>query len=106
MFMFKAFYKGVFLCARPQLRISARKMCVRGSQVLIITGAVTLTHAEGDEYIGDEHKGLKHGQGSMTYSDGSAYLGGWKAGQKDGDGTLFTSEGTVMKGMWWKQLKR
>lgn len=53
--MFKAFVINAFQYVL--FRISASKVFVRGSQALIIMGAVSLTFAEGNEYIGDERKG-------------------------------------------------
>lgn len=50
---------------------------------------VLVNHEEGWRYIGDVHKGARHGVGVITYADGSVYQGGWFEGKRDGSGEMF-----------------
>ncbi|KAF9464253.1 hypothetical protein BDZ94DRAFT_503933 [Collybia nuda] len=42
-------------------------------------------------YIGEVHKGLRHGTGVVTYGDGSSYSGGWFRDQRVGLGEVFAA---------------
>ncbi|KAF9459248.1 hypothetical protein BDZ94DRAFT_1050924 [Collybia nuda] len=53
-------------------------------------------------YIGEVHRGLRHGTGVITYGDGSTYSGGWFEGQREGAGELFAARtgASVEKGIY------
>ncbi|KAG7090682.1 hypothetical protein E1B28_009780 [Marasmius oreades] len=50
---------------------------------------VLVNRDEGWRYIGDVHKGVRHGIGVITYADGSVYQGDWFEGKRDESGELF-----------------
>lgn len=53
----------------------------------------------GDEYFGQQKKGLPHGIGNYRWSDGSEYKGYWKNNKMHGKGTLYDEEGKHI-GIW------
>ena len=48
----------------------------------------TLTHPNGDEYVGEVKEGRYNGQGTYTFSNGDKYIGEWKDSKNHGQGTI------------------
>lgn len=94
--MFGFAWKRVGVSAKEAMQVGATvRTCSRLPHILIPGAVITLTYAESDDYVGDKHKGVQHGEGTMLYKDGSTYTGNWEHGKKNGDGTLVTPYGRV-----------
>ena len=44
--------------------------------------------------------GKEHGTGTLTHADGEKYVGGFKEGLHHGNGTITSPNGKVLKGIW------
>jgi len=61
----------------------------------------TLSHNNGDRYIGEFKNGKRHGLGTYWLADESQYIGNFKNDKKHGEGVLYTSDGKLNKmGVW------
>lgn len=54
----------------------------------------------GDEYIGEWHRGLKEGNGDYNWANGCKYSGNWKADKFNGEGTYVWADGDRFFGNW------
>ena len=60
---------------------------------------------DGDRYVGEWKKDMKHGQGTYTFSNGNKYVGLFKDNKKNGQGTFTFSDGEIYFGEY-KEDKR
>jgi len=65
--------------------------CLGGQGVLI---------SQGDIYMGDLRRGLRHGIGICYYFNGSEYRGQWQDDKQHGNGQLTYADGTRRKGFF------
>ena len=54
----------------------------------------------GDIYLGETFKGVKHGLGIFLGVKGDAWYGDWKDGKREGVGIEFKKDGTIKSGRW------
>ncbi|MEN8263765.1 MAG: hypothetical protein ABFR82_09905, partial [Nitrospirota bacterium] len=54
----------------------------------------------GDKYVGNWKKGIRHGQGTMTWVNRDEYAGEWKKGKMTGVGTMTWANGDKYVGKW------
>jgi hypothetical protein len=53
----------------------------------------------GDLFVGDWRKGLRHGRGTFKCPDGRAYVGEYEAGRRHGQGIITLPAGKDMRGV-------
>ena len=58
-------------------------------------GYGTLTHPNGDKYVGEWKNGKRDGYGTYTWTSGNKYVGEWKNDKKHGQGTKTLASGTI-----------
>ncbi len=63
-----------------------------------ITGFGTLTYPNGDIFVGNFRKGLKHGNGYIKFPDGREYHGDFKNDKIEGYGTVVYPNGDKYEG--------
>jgi len=62
-------------------------------------GQGTITHPDGEKYVGEFKEGLRNGQGTYTYPSGEKYVGEWKNGLPfNGRGTFNYPDGFSYEG--------
>lgn len=67
------FYEGIWI---------NNKMSIYGRMIL----------HNGDVYVGEIEKGLRHGKGRFIWANGNYYEGRWKDGFQDGKGLFYHAE--------------
>ena len=60
---------------------------------------------DGNQYNGDWHNGIMHGEGELTFGDGLHYFGQFSGGYMHGRGKLTTQDGSYYDGQWARGLK-
>ena len=68
------------------------------------TNVNTARWIDGSEYVGDIHKGVIKGKGTMKYSEGGKYVGDWAEGRRWGVGLMHYSNGDMYSGKWMWDL--
>lgn len=61
-----------------------------------------ITYEDGSMYIGEQWKGMKHGEGKIIYSQGSSYQGNFFQDMYEGKGKLITENDTIYEGFFSK----
>ncbi|VEN40855.1 unnamed protein product [Callosobruchus maculatus] len=56
-------------------------------------------------YLGEFHRGKRHGYGKMWYEDGSYYEGEWVKGKRQGLGMLIYQNGNRYEGNFYNDMK-
>lgn len=62
-----------------------------------------LTRRRGDGslgYVGEWHRGKRHGYGTQRWADGAEYIGEWRSDHMDGHGKHSYGSGAVYEGEW------
>ena len=59
---------------------------------------VTITHLNGEKYVGEIIGSIYNGKGKFIYSNGDSYEGEWMGGEKVGQGTFTYSDGSIYEG--------
>lgn len=59
----------------------------------------------GDEYVGEWHRGFKDGNGDYAWANGCKYSGEWKADKFNGEGTYFWADGDKYFGNWLNDMR-
>ncbi len=76
--------------------------CITGN---CLNGQGTLTHSNGQKYVGEFKEGIYNGQGTYTWPNGDKYVGQWLNGERNGQGTFTHSNGQQYVGQWLNDEK-
>ena len=60
----------------------------------------SIEYDNGDLYLGETYRGIKHGLGIFFWANGDAWYGEWKDGKKEGNGIEFQRDGAIKAGRW------
>ena len=63
-------------------------------------GFVSMTYANGDQYVGEVYQRQRHGYGIYYYSNGDFWFGQYREDVRDGFGALFSVDGDIEVGQW------
>ncbi|MDD7303408.1 MAG: hypothetical protein SPF56_03800 [Bacteroidaceae bacterium] len=61
---------------------------------------LTMSYSNGDQYVGEVYKGLRHGLGIYYYANGSIWFGQYNNNVRSGFGCLFSTEDDMTIGLW------
>lgn len=76
---------------------TAHASCISGN---CSSGQGTYISYEGNKYVGQWHRGQRHGEGRLYYKSGDYYVGQFRAGTFEGRGKLEYATGEVYRGEW------
>jgi len=80
--------------APPQQASSGLPPCLGDPATSFWTNCVgTLTHSNGEKYVGEFRADKFHGQGTYTFPSGQKYVGEYRDGKRNGQGTLTFPDG-------------
>ena len=60
----------------------------------------SIEYDNGDLYLGETSKGVKHGLGIFFWANGDTWYGEWKNGKREGNGIEFHRSGDIKAGRW------
>lgn len=61
---------------------------------------VSMSYANGDQYMGETYQGRRHGYGIYYYANGDFWFGEYDKDVRQGFGALFKTDNTLVIGQW------